>query len=102
MPHIDAGNRMDPPMSFPCATATMPDATAAALPPLEPPGEQHGWVDQVSRIDVRIVGLKPTRAATTLGPNFGEYWGPLTHEHVLPARYTTRGGARCDRGSRAG
>ncbi len=30
-----------------------------------------------------IVGLKPTRARTTLGPNYGEYWGPLTHEHVL-------------------
>ena len=30
-----------------------------------------------------IVGLKPTRARTTLGPDFGEYWGPLTHEFVL-------------------
>ena len=30
-----------------------------------------------------IVGLKPTRARTTLGPDFGEYWGPLTHELVL-------------------
>ncbi len=30
-----------------------------------------------------IVGLKPSRARTTLGPDFGEYWGPLTHEFVL-------------------
>src|SRR5689334_2062686 len=30
-----------------------------------------------------IVGLKPTRARTTLGPDFGEFWGPLTHEFVL-------------------
>ena len=30
-----------------------------------------------------IVGLKPTRARTTLGPDFGEYWGPFTHEFVL-------------------
>jgi amidase len=30
-----------------------------------------------------LVGLKPTRARTTLGPDYGEYWGPLTHEHVL-------------------
>jgi amidase len=30
-----------------------------------------------------IVGLKPTRARTTLGPHLGEYWGPLTHEFVL-------------------
>ena len=30
-----------------------------------------------------IVGLKPTRGRTTLGPDHGEYWGPLTHQHVL-------------------
>src|ERR1700704_1074663 len=30
-----------------------------------------------------IVGLKPTRGRTTLGPDFGEFWGPLTHEFVL-------------------
>jgi amidase len=30
-----------------------------------------------------LVGLKPTRARTTLAPDYGEYWGPLTHEHVL-------------------
>jgi amidase len=30
-----------------------------------------------------LVGLKPSRARTTLGPDFGEYWGPLTHEFVL-------------------
>jgi amidase len=30
-----------------------------------------------------IVGLKPSRARTTLGPDFGEYWGSLTHEFVL-------------------
>ncbi|MGH9012562.1 MAG: amidase [Acidimicrobiia bacterium] len=30
-----------------------------------------------------LVGLKPTRGRTTLAPDHGEYWGPLTHEHVL-------------------
>jgi amidase len=30
-----------------------------------------------------LVGLKPNRARTTLAPTHGEYWGPLTHEHVL-------------------
>lgn len=30
-----------------------------------------------------LVGLKPTRARSTLAPGFGEYWGPLTHEHVV-------------------
>lgn len=30
-----------------------------------------------------LVGLKPTRGRSTLAPHFGEYWGPLTHEHVV-------------------
>jgi len=30
-----------------------------------------------------LVGLKPTRARNSLGPDFGEYWGLTTHEHVL-------------------
>jgi Asp-tRNAAsn/Glu-tRNAGln amidotransferase A subunit and related amidases len=30
-----------------------------------------------------VVGLKPTRGRTTLGPDFGELWGPTAHEHVL-------------------
>lgn len=30
-----------------------------------------------------LVGLKPTRARTTLGPDFGELWGPTAHEHVI-------------------
>lgn len=30
-----------------------------------------------------VVGLKPTRARTSLAPDFGEYWAMLTHEGVL-------------------
>lgn len=30
-----------------------------------------------------LVGLKPSRARTTIGPDFAEYWGQMTHEHVL-------------------
>src|SRR2546422_9583139 len=37
VPHIDAGMRIDPPVSEPSAQGTMPAATAAADPPLEPP-----------------------------------------------------------------
>ena len=39
-PHSPAGIRMDPSPSLPWATATMPLATAAADPPLEPPDER--------------------------------------------------------------
>ena len=38
MPHMRAGKRIEPPMSLPCATGTSPAATAAAEPPLDPPG----------------------------------------------------------------
>ena len=41
-PHIDEGTRIEPPMSLPCATATIPAATAAADPPLEPPVDRSG------------------------------------------------------------
>lgn len=30
-----------------------------------------------------LVGMKPSRGRTTLAPDWGMYWGPLTHEHVL-------------------
>jgi amidase len=30
-----------------------------------------------------LVGLKPSRGRTTIGPGHGEYWATLTHEHVL-------------------
>lgn len=30
-----------------------------------------------------LVGLKPTRARTSLAPHFGEYWAMTTHEFVL-------------------
>ena len=40
-----AGMRIDPPVSLPTATGTIPAATAAAEPPLDPPGTRsrfHG------------------------------------------------------------
>ena len=42
MPHIDAGWRIEPPVSVPIAQGALPAATAAALPPLEPPGTRSG------------------------------------------------------------
>ena len=45
---------MEPPMSFPCATGTMPDATAAADPPLDPPAEWDG--DQGLRVGPNAIG----------------------------------------------
>src|SRR5512139_3801714 len=36
-PQLEAGMRIEPPPSLACAAGTMPAATAAAEPPLEPP-----------------------------------------------------------------
>src|SRR5918912_1059586 len=44
-PHVDAGIRIEPPPSPPWPSGTMRDATAAAVPPLDPPGDRsrfHG------------------------------------------------------------
>ena len=41
-PENDAGMRVDPPPSEAVAKGTMPAATAAALPPLDPPGVRLG------------------------------------------------------------
>ena len=41
-PQADAGMRSDPPPSPPCPTGTIPAATAAALPPLDPPTPRSG------------------------------------------------------------
>src|SRR5688572_14262613 len=44
-PHAAAGTRIEPPASLPCPIATIPLATAAPDPPLEPPDDRsrsHG------------------------------------------------------------
>src|SRR5438309_6928210 len=38
VPHIAEGIRIEPPVSDPSASGTIPAATAAADPPLDPPG----------------------------------------------------------------
>ena len=42
-PHMLAGPRIEPPPSLACAAGTMPAATAAAAPPLEPPALCAGF-----------------------------------------------------------
>ncbi len=50
-----------------------------------------------------LVGLKPSRARTSLGPGFGEFWGMLTHEHVLTRSVRdTATVLDCTAGARAG
>ena len=61
-PQHDAGMRIEPPPSLACASGTMPDATAAAAPPLDPPGVRevsHGlWV--APQATGSVVGTLPS------------------------------------------
>src|SRR5207302_6159019 len=63
-PHADAGKRMEPPRSLACAPGTMPDATAAAEPPLDP------LVDRRTSQGLRV---GPNRTGSHVGtrPNSG-------------------------------
>jgi amidase len=57
-------------------------AVAAGLAPVAHANDMGGSI-RIPASACGLVGLKPTRARGTLAPEFGEYWGPLTHEHVV-------------------
>ena len=79
-PQHAAGMRIEPPPSLPCATGTIPAATAAAEPPEEPPGVRS-----------RSQGLRvgPNRRASLVGrmPYSGSVVVPTT---MKPARFSRR------------
>ena len=57
-------------------------AVAAGLVPVAHANDMGGSI-RVPAAFCGLVGLKPSRARGSLAPAFGEYWGPLTHEHVV-------------------
>jgi len=57
-------------------------AVAAGMVPVAHGNDMGGSIRFPSAM-CGLVGLKPSRARTTLGPDFGEYWAMTTHEHVL-------------------
>src|SRR6058998_1763667 len=78
-PHSLAGMRIEPPPSFACATGTIPEATAAAEPPLDPPGERvlsHGF----------RVGPYASGSVVGTGPSSGVFVFPRKTKPEAPKR----------------
>jgi hypothetical protein len=96
VPHHDDGMRIDPAMSDPCAIGTMPVATAAAAPPLDPATER-----------VRSQGLRvgPKASGCVVGcePNSDVFVRPATTKPARRKRAPSSVSAdeRCRRASSA-
>src|SRR5580693_10620219 len=89
-PQNDAGTRMEPPVSVPTPATPKPAATAAAVPPLEPPGSRRGscglrvtperdeWpCHDAARSGIVVLPITtapaPRRRATTVASMLGTY-----------------------------
>ena len=75
-------NPWDPARSTGGSSGGAAAAVASGMVPVAHGNDMGGSIRLPSAI-CGLVGLKPSRARGTLGPDFGEYWAMTTHEHVL-------------------
>ncbi len=96
-PQHDAGMRIEPPPSLACANGTMPLATAAAEPPLDPPGERvrsHGLC-VAPQASGSVVGTLPSsglfvRPAVTRPTSRKRLTSVVSASEIAPSFFSAR------------
>ena len=91
--------RIDPPVSVPIDPQPMPAATAAAEPPLEPPGERARVARVVHGPECRFIARRAQRELVKVGfaEDDGAGLAQPGHDSGVGVRHVPRPHARCSR-----